>query len=132
METNNTISKPRLWTGRIMSIIVILFMLMDGVMKFVKPEPVIASIVKLGYQDHHIVWMGLLALIPTILYAIPQTAILGIVLLTGFWGGAMNANFRIDEPLISHILFPVYLAILGWGGLWLRDARLRAIFPVRS
>lgn len=132
METNNTISKPRLWIGRIMSIVVILFMLMDGVMKFVKPEPVITSTVKLGYQDHHIMWMGLLALIPTILYAIPQTAILGIVLLTGFWGGAINANFRIDEPLFSHILFPVYLAILGWGGLWLRDARLRAIFPVRS
>ena len=132
METNNTISKPRLWTGRIMSAIVILFMLMDGVMKFVKPAPVIQSTVELGYQDHHILWMGLLALIPAILYAIPQTAILGIVLLTGFWGGAINTHFRLDAPLFSHVLFPVYLAILGWGGLWLRDARLRAIFPVRS
>lgn len=132
METNNTISKPRLWTGRIMSAIVILFMLMDGVMKFVKPEPVIKSAAELGYQDHHIVWMGALALLGTILYAIPQTAILGIVFLTGFWGGAINTHFRLDAPLFSHLLFPVYLAILGWGGLWLRDARLRAIFPLRS
>jgi hypothetical protein len=132
METNNTISKPRLWTGRIMSAIVILFMLMDGVMKFVKPAVVTQSTADLGYQDHHIIWMGVLALIPTILYAIPQTAILGIVLLTGFWGGAINTHFRLDAPLFSSVLFPVYLAILGWGGLWLRDARLRAIFPVRS
>jgi hypothetical protein len=132
METNNTISKPRLWTGRIMSAIVILFMLMDGIMKFVKPAVVTQSTADLGYQDHHIIWMGVLALIPTILYAIPQTAILGIVLLTGFWGGAINTHFRLDAPLFSSVLFPVYLAILGWGGLWLRDARLRAIFPVRS
>lgn len=131
METNNTISKPRLWTGRIMSAIVILFMLMDGVMKFVKVPEVTQSAADMGYKDHHIMWMGILALIPTILYIFPRTAILGIVLLTAFWGGAINTHFRLDNPLFSHLLFPVYLAILGWGGLWLRDARLRAIFPVR-
>lgn len=131
METTNTISKSRLWTSRIMSAIVVLFMLMDVVMKFMKTPEVIQATTEMGFKDHHILWMGILALIPTILYVIPSTSILGIVLLTAYWGGAMSVHLRLDNPLFSHMLFPVYLAILGWGGLWLRDARLRAIFPVR-
>lgn len=131
METQ--ISKSRLWTGRVMSIFVILFLVFDGVMKFIKPEVVVQTTVnELGYAEHHILLMGFLVLIPTLLYAIPRTSILGAVLLTGYFGGAIATHLRIDNPLFSHTLFPVYFGILMWGGIWLRDERLRAIFPVKK
>jgi hypothetical protein len=131
METSS-ISKPKLWTGRIMSGLVILFMLMDGVMKFVKPPEVISTTVnELGYQEHHITTLGIIALICTLLYAIPITSILGAVLLTAYYGGAVATHVRVDNPLFSHILFTVYLGILMWGGIWLRDERLQALFPFK-
>jgi DoxX-like family len=128
-----TISKPKLWTGRIMSGLVIFFMLFDAVLKFLKPEPVIQTTINiLGYADHHILVHGFLALIPTILYAIPRTSVLGAVLLTGYLGGAIASNLRIDAPLFSHILFPVYVGILLWGGIWLRTPRLQNLFPIEK
>lgn len=117
----------KLWIGRIMSGLVILFMLFDSTLKFLKPEPVIQSTVNiLGYQEHHIVIIGLLGLVSTILYSIPKTSILGAITLTGYFGGAIASNLRIDSPVFSHILFPVYLAILMWIGVLLRDHRLRS------
>jgi len=129
METIQ-ISKSRLWTGRIMSGFVVLFLLFDATIKFLKLPPVIETTVnQLGYAEHHILVHGLLALIPTILYAIPRTSVLGAVLLTAYLGGAIASNLRVDNPLFSHLLFPVYIAILMWGGIWLRDERLRALIP---
>jgi len=127
-----TISKSRLWTGRIMSWFAILFLLFDASIKFARiPEVIQTTVNELGYAEHHILVHGFLGLITTVLYIIPRTSILGAVLLTGFLGGAIASNLRVDNPLFSHILFPVYVGILVWGGIWLRDERLRAIFPFK-
>lgn len=125
----DTISKSRLWTARIMSGLVILLMLFDSIFKFIQPDPVIEGSLELGYAEHHIVVMGILGLLSILLYAYPRTAILGAVLLTGYLGGAIATHVRVDNPLFSHILFPVYVAVLAWGGIWLRNARLRALIP---
>jgi hypothetical protein len=128
----NQISKPQLWTGRIISLLAVLFMLMDGVMKLFKPQMVVDATVKLGYVEHHVVTIGVCVVIATILYVIPRTSVLGAVLLTAHLGGAVASNFRLDNPLFSHTLFPVYIAVLLWGGLWLRDEKLQAVFPFRK
>ncbi|MCM3700290.1 DoxX family protein [Paenibacillus macerans] len=122
------ISKGRLWTGRIMSGIVILFMLFDGISKLFKPAIVVEGTVTLGFAEHHIVTIGVLALLSTVLYAIPRTAILGAVLLTAFYGGVVATQIRVDAPLFSNTLFAVYLAILAWAGLWLRNDKVRRLF----
>lgn len=127
-----TISKGRLWTARIMSGLVILFMLFDALGKFMKPANVIEGTLALGYSGHHILTIGILGFVSTILYAIPRTSVFGAVLLTGYWGGAIASNFRMDNPLFSYILFPVYLAILAWGGIWLVNEKLRALIPIRD
>ena len=122
---STTNSKAMLWTSRIMSGLVILFMLADSIFKFVQPAEVVQGTVDLGFANHHIATLGILGLISILLYAIPRTAILGAILLTGYFGGAIATHLRLDNPLFSHILFPVYLGILAWGGLWLRDERVR-------
>ena len=127
METTN-ISKSRLWTSRIMSGLVILFMLFDGIIKLLPPNEMMkASGEALGFTEHHLPILGTLALIATIVYIIPATSVFGAILLTGYYGGAIATHVRIDNPLFSHILFPIYLAILMWGGLWLRDQRVRKV-----
>jgi DoxX-like family len=125
-------SKGRLWTGRIMSALPVLFLLMDGVMKLVKPEPVLRATVQLGYPESVIFGLGIVLLVCVVLYVIPRTAVLGAILLTGYLGGAVATHVRVGDPLFSHILFPVYVAILVWGGLYLREERLRALIPLRS
>lgn len=116
-----------------MSGLVILFMVFDSILKFVKPPEVIQTTVnELGYGAHHILTIGLLALIPTVLYAIPKTSVLGAVLLTAYLGGAIASHLRVDNPLFSHTLFPVYIAVLLWGGLWLRGQRLRSLVPFKK
>ena len=126
------VSKGSLWTGRILGALSTLFLLMDGVMKLIKPAPVVEATVRLGYSEGVIQSLGILLLICTILYAIPRTSILGAILLTGYLGGAVAANVRVGNPLFSHTLFPVYVALLVWGGLFLRDRRLRGLIPVRD
>lgn len=127
---SDNISEGRLWTARVMSWIVIVFMLMDGIFKLIQPEEVVQGTLELGYAEHHIAIIGTLALISVLLYAFPRTSLLGAILLTGFWGGAITTNMRMDLPLFSHILFPVYLAVLAWGALWLRDERVRNLIPL--
>ncbi|MGO4268854.1 DoxX family protein [Paenibacillus sp. TAF58] len=127
-----TISKGRLWTARVMSGIAILFMLLDSVMKLFKPTFVVDSTVSLGFQEHHIYLMGILGLLSTILYTLPRTTILGAVLLTGYFGGVIATQVRLDAPLFSSILFPVYLAVLVWGGLWLRNEQVRKLFSLQK
>jgi hypothetical protein len=121
------ISKSRLWTGRIMGGLMIAFMLMDSIFKFFPNETVIKGTVDLGYQAHHIPILGVLALVSTLLFAIPRTEVLGAILLTAYFGGAIATHVRIDNPLFSHILFPVYMAVLVWGSLWLKNERLRKL-----
>lgn len=126
----NTVTKAQLWTGRVLSWFAILFMLFDSVIKFVKPPMVIQTTVnELGYAEHHILPMGILALICTILYMIPKTSVLGAVLMTGHLGGAIATHLRVDNPLFSHMLFPVYVGLMIWGGLWLRNPKLRTLIP---
>lgn len=123
-----TISKGRLWTGRIMSWLVTLFMLFDSVFKLIKPPAVVEGTLTLGYAEHHIAVIGILGLIAAVLYAIPGTSVLGAVLLTGYFGGAIATHIRVDAPLWSNTLFPVYIAVLMWGGLWLRNELVRKLF----
>jgi len=127
-----TISKGRLWTARVMSGIVILFMLLDSTMKLFKPSFVVDSVESLGFQEHHIYLMAILGLLSTVLYAVPRTTILGAVLLTGYFGGVIATQVRLDAPLFTTILFPIYLAVLVWGGLWLRNEQVRKFFSLQQ
>lgn len=129
---NNNVSKVSLWTARLFSGLVIVFMLMDSIFKFIQPVQVVEGTVELGYSQHHIPVIGALGLISVLFYIIPRTAFLGAVLLTAYFGGAIATHFRLDNPLFTHILFPVYLSILAWGGLWLRDLRVRQFFSFRK
>lgn len=129
---NLPINKVSLWTGRIMSLIVILFMLFDSTLKFLKPQIVFDTTAQLGFAEHHIIIQALTGLIPTILYIIPRTSFLGAILLTAHFGGAIATHLRVDNPLFSHMLFPVYLGILMWGGLWLREPVLKKVLPLKN
>jgi len=126
----NSISKTSRWISYSMSGVVILFMVMDGIMKFVKPPEVIEGTLALGFAEEHLPVLGSLALISTLLYSIPRTSILGALLLTAYFGGAMATHVRLNNPLFTHILFTVYLSILLWGGLWLRNRKLRELLPI--
>ena len=123
------VSKGSLWAGRIMSAFAALFLLMDGGMKLFKPPVVIQATVQLGYPESTIVGIGIALLASTFLYVIPRTSILGALLLTGYLGGAVASNVRAAAPLFN-ILFPVVFTALVWGGLWLRDQRLRQLLPL--
>jgi DoxX-like family len=120
-------SKGLLWTGRVLSGIVLLFLLMDGVTKLMLIQPVIDATTQIGYPQELIRPIGFIALGCAILYAIPRTAILGAILTTGLLGGAIASKMRLEEPLFSQVLFGVYVGIMVWGGLFLRDGRLRAL-----
>lgn len=125
------VSKTRRWAGYIMSGLAILFLLVDSVMKLIKPAPIVQGTIQLGYPESVIVGIGIVLLVCTVLYAIPQTSIFGAILLTGYLGGAIATHVRVGNPLFSHVLFPVYVAVLIWGGLYLRENRLRALIPLR-
>lgn len=120
-------SKGALWAGRIMTALPVLFLLVDSVGKFVKPEAVVQGTVALGYAESVIVPLGIVLLISVAVHLIPQTAMLGAILLTGYLGGAVATHVRVGHPLFSHVLFPVYVAVLIWGGLYLREERLREL-----
>jgi hypothetical protein len=125
------VSKPALWMGRVLSGIVILFMLFDGAIKLV-PWPVVTeSVDRIGYGSSETLarTLGAITIACTVLYAIPPTSILGAILLTGYLGGAIASHLRIDSPLFSHVLFGFYIGLMVWGGLWLRDRSLRTLFP---
>jgi hypothetical protein len=125
------VSKKMLWAGRIMSALPALFLLMDGVMKLVKPEPVVKATVQLGYPESVIVGLGIVLLACVILYLIPRTSVIGAILLTGYLGGAVATHVRVGDPLFTHTLFPVFFGVLLWGGLYLRDTTLRTLIPLR-
>lgn len=126
-----TTSRSALWTGRTLSTIATLFLLLDAVLKLVKPVEVVEGTSLLGYPESVITGLGITLLICTILYLVPRTAVLGAILLTGFLGGAIATHVRVESPLFTHILFPTYVAALLWGGLYLREPRLRQLLPFR-
>lgn len=125
------ISPKLLWAGRILSGLPTLFLLFDGIAKLFKPVSVVEWTVKLGYPENVIFSLGIVLTLCTILYAIPRTAILGAILLTGYLGGAVATHVRAGDGLFP-ICFPVIIGALLWGGLYLRDERLRALVPLRS
>lgn len=129
---SETTPKKRSWAGIVISAIPTLFLLMDAVGKLFKPEPVVTGTIELGYPETVIVPLGITLLICTVLYAIPMTSILGAILLTGYLGGAVATHVRVGNPVFTHMLFPVYLGIMIWLGLYLRDVRLRSLIPLRS
>lgn len=126
----NTLSKKASWAGRILSALSALFLLFDAVMKFVKPAPVIQGTVELGYPESVITGLGIVLLVCTVLYAIPRTAVLGAILLTGYLGGAVATHVRVGGPLFN-VTFPLIFGALIWAGLYLREERLGALVPFR-
>ncbi|MEP7176272.1 MAG: DoxX family protein [Gemmatimonadales bacterium] len=113
--------------GRILSGLAILFLTFDVAIKLVGAKEAVQGTVQLGYQPHHVPIIGAIGLVCLILYVIPRTAPLGAILWTGYLGGAIATNLRLDKPLFLYTLFPIYVAALIWSGLYLRDARVRAL-----
>lgn len=116
-----------LWTGRVLSGLVVLFMLFEAVIKLIKIPAVVKAFAQEGFPLSDAVTFGLLALIITVLYAIPRTSVLGAILLTGYLGGATAINLRTGMP----VYFPVIFGVIVWGGLYLRDSSIRALIPLR-
>lgn len=120
-------STATLWTGRILSGIAILFLLFDSTLKLLRLPMAAEATAQLGYPANIAFTIGVIEIICLIVYVIPATSVLGAVLLTGYLGGAVATHVRIGSPLLTHILFPIYIAALLWGGLYLRDVRVRAL-----
>ena len=120
--------------GWALSGLAILFFAMDGAMKLSNLPIVAETSAQLGWPSDPgtVNLLAFLLLGSTLLYAVPRTAMLGAILLTGYLGGAVATHVRVSSPLFSHILFGVYLGIFVWGGLWLRDPRIRALLPLRD
>jgi hypothetical protein len=120
------------WTGRVLSGVAVLFLAMDATMKVLQVPAAVEGTMKLGYPAGVLLPLGIVQLACLAAYLIPRTHALGAILWTGYLGGAVATHVRVGDPLFSHILFPVYVAALLWGGLCLRDARLRAIIKGES
>jgi hypothetical protein len=124
--------KPSPWAGRILTILPVLFLIFDGAIKLTQIAPVVDSFNQLGFGLALAPAIGILELLLVVVYVIPRTAVLGAILWTGYLGGAIASQLRVGAPLASHVLFPIYIAVMLWGGLYLREPRLRALTPVRS
>jgi DoxX-like protein len=132
LDTNRGESRTRVRIGLALSAVSVVFLLFDGVIKVIKTAEVTTGMTQLGYPDSLSRGIGVILLICVALYVIPRTAVLGAILLTGYLGGAVAAQVRIGNPLLGYTLFPVYVALMVWGGLYLRDARVSALIPLRS
>lgn len=121
-------SQTYLWVGRILSGLVIAFLLFDAGGKLAKIEPVLKSMEELGLPGSSAATIGIILLVITVMYAIPQTATLGALLLTGYLGGAVAIHLRVGNPIWTHTLFPVYVGILLWIGLSLRNPKVKELF----
>lgn len=128
------VSTKELWAGRILSGLVVLFLLVDAGFKLIRPlpAPAVEAFGKLGYPVGLAAGIGILLLCCVALYLIPHTSVLGAILLTGYLGGAVASHVRVGDPWFSHALFPVYIGLFIWGGLYLRDQRLRVLIPLRQ
>jgi|SRR5688572_20292685 len=121
-----------IWLGRVLSALAILFLLFDVVVKVLTLPVAVEGTTQLGYQASSVFVIGIIELVCLALYVIPQTSVFGAILFTGYFGGAIATHLRIGSPLFTHILFPIYVAVLLWGGLYAREPRLRALLPVRQ
>lgn len=131
MSTVIPASAKSLWTGRVISALMVLFLIFDGVTKVLKLAPVQEASARLGYAQNLTVWIGITVLACTVIYVIPRTSILGAILLTGYLGGAVASQVRIGAPIFD-TSFPFIFGVLIWGGLYLRDQRLRALIPLQG
>ena len=126
------VSNRALWAGRIISALPIVFLVVDDAMKVMKAPVAVEGSIQLGYPERVVLAIGVVLLVCTLLCIIPRTSILDAILLTGYLGGAIATQVRVGNPLFTHILFPVYVGVMVWGGLFLRDKRLRELIPLRS
>lgn len=126
--TSPRIGNASVWSGRVLSGLAVAFLTFDALMHLVQPPFVVEANLKLGFSTSVVFTLGLIQLASLAAYLLPRTAVLGAVVWTGYLGGAVATHVRLGDPLFSHVLAPVYVAALLWGGLWLRDARLRALF----
>ena len=126
-DSQTVVSKTALWTGYIMSALPVLMLLMSATMKFVKPQFVVEGITHLGLPEKLALPIGILELACTVIYVIPRTSVLGAILLTGYLGGAILTHLRVGEPVFMQVIF----GVLIWGGLFLREPRLRGLIPLR-
>jgi hypothetical protein len=124
-------SRPMLWTGRVLTGLVVLFLAMDCAMKLADLPQVKEAAAGIGWPTSLDRTLGVIEFVCLVLYAIPRTAVLGAVVTTGLLGGAVAAHLRSGDPLFSHVLFGVYVGLMAWGGLWLRDPQLRALIPLK-
>ncbi|MDB5469840.1 MAG: polyhydroxyalkanoate depolymerase [Caulobacter sp.] len=119
------------WTGRVLTGLFALFMLGASIAPKLLHLPVAAeTLTGLGWPPGYVLLIGIIELTCLVLYLIPRTSVLGAVLMMGLLGGAMATQVRVGNPLFSHELFSLYLGLFMWGGLWLRNPRLRALFPI--
>ena len=128
---SGSLSKKSLWGGRVLSGLVTAFLLFDAVIHLLKPAPVVEAFAKLHLPLSLAVDLGIIELLCLALYVIPATSILGAILLTGYLGGAVAIQVTTSNSLFGEILFPVYVGAILWGGLYLRDERLRTLVPWR-
>lgn len=131
MDANTPVAatpKWMLWTGRVLSAVPVFMLTMSGIMKLAKPPMVLEGFAKFGYPESTITPIGVTEIVCVLLYLFPKTAVLGAILITGYLGGATATHVRASEPFIS----PIIIGMIAWGGLVLRDARLRSILPWRS
>jgi hypothetical protein len=126
------VPKKQLWTGRILSGLAVAFLVFDASIHIMAPAAVVKGFTDLGYSPGLARPLGIIELACLILYLIPRTSVLGAVLLTGYLGGAVATNLRVAAPLFSNTLFPIYVALFLWGGLVLRNDRLRTVFPLQQ
>ena len=124
-------TRARLWTGRILSGFVVLFLVFDIAIKLSQSPEALQGTAELGYPTNVVFPLGILLLGCLVLHLIPRTAVLGAVLLTGYLGGAIATHVRVENPLFSHVLFPIYVAALIWGGLYLRDERVAMLLGAK-
>jgi hypothetical protein len=120
-----------IWIGRVLSALAVLFLLFDSIVKLLQLPVAMDGTTQLGYPGSVVFGIGLVELVCLVLYVIPQTSVFGAILFTGYLGGAIATHVRIASPLFTHVLFPIYVALLIWGGLYARDERLRSLIPIR-
>jgi DoxX-like family len=129
MQSTTTVSKTALWTGRVMSALPVLLILLGSVMKLMKHPSVLEGFARAGVPERLILPVGLIELVCVVVYLIPRTSVLGAILMTGLLGGATITTLRVGDPTYP---MPVFLGMLAWGGLYLRDVRLRVLIPLRQ
>ena len=129
---SSSLSKKSLWAGRIITGLVAAFLVFDAVIHIMKPAPVVEAFAKLNFPIRFAVPLGIIELVCILLYVIPRTSILGAIFLTGYLGGAIAIQLPTGNPFFGEVVFPAYIAVFLWGGIYLRDERLRTMVPLRS